>query len=176
MAREPPAASASPAKGCDLRVPTIRSWALTRGFRAPSWDQESVRDSVHEDSASAPIAAGQRPRPSFRHPQAGSDAAMAEIVATRLRAANRSTGWSCRFRDRPTTAPAPGRSAAVGSGRLVDAAREWGSVAGQHRVDGVGEPAHRRHEPFPHVRPCVAVFDAHVVGVAGVYARGAFVV
>ena len=28
-----------------------------QGFRAPSGDQESVRDSVHEDSASAPIAA-----------------------------------------------------------------------------------------------------------------------
>ena len=28
-----------------------------QGFRAPSWDQESVRDSVHEDSASAPLAA-----------------------------------------------------------------------------------------------------------------------
>ena len=42
----------------------------THRFRAPSWDQESVRDSVHEDSASARIAAGQRPRPSFRHPQA----------------------------------------------------------------------------------------------------------
>ena len=40
-----------------------------QGFRAPSWDQESVRDSVHEDSGSARIAAGQRPRPSFRHPQ-----------------------------------------------------------------------------------------------------------
>ena len=40
-----------------------------QGLRAPSWDQESVRDSVHEDSASARIAAGQRPRPSFRHPQ-----------------------------------------------------------------------------------------------------------
>ena len=39
-----------------------------QGLRAPSWDQESVRDSVHEDSASAPIAAGQRPRQSFRHP------------------------------------------------------------------------------------------------------------
>ena len=39
-----------------------------QGFRAPSGDQESVRDSVHEDSASARIAAGQRPRPSFRHP------------------------------------------------------------------------------------------------------------
>ena len=39
-----------------------------QGFRAPSGDQESVRDSVHEDSASAPIAAGQRPRQSFRHP------------------------------------------------------------------------------------------------------------
>ena len=42
-----------------------------QGFRAPSGDQESVRDSVHEDSASAPIAAGQRPRQSFRHPQGG---------------------------------------------------------------------------------------------------------
>ena len=41
-----------------------------QGFLAPSWDQESVRDSVHEDSASARIAAGQRPRPSFRHPHA----------------------------------------------------------------------------------------------------------
>ena len=40
-----------------------------QGFRAPSGDQESVHDAVHEDSASAPIAAGQRPRPSFRHPQ-----------------------------------------------------------------------------------------------------------
>ena len=40
-----------------------------QGFRAPSGDQESVRDSVHEDSASARIAAGQRPRQSFRHPQ-----------------------------------------------------------------------------------------------------------
>ena len=25
-----------------------------QGLRAPSWDQESVHDSVHEDSASAP--------------------------------------------------------------------------------------------------------------------------
>ena len=40
-----------------------------QGFRAPSGDQESVRDSVHEDSASVRIAARQRPRPSFRHPQ-----------------------------------------------------------------------------------------------------------
>ena len=40
-----------------------------QGFRAPSWDQESARDSVHEDSTSARIAARQRPRPSFRHPQ-----------------------------------------------------------------------------------------------------------
>ena len=43
-----------------------------QGFRAPSWDQESARDSVHEDSASVRIAAGQRPRPSFRHPQGDS--------------------------------------------------------------------------------------------------------
>ena len=41
-----------------------------QGFRAPSWDQESVHDAVHEDSASARIAIGQRPRPSFRHPHA----------------------------------------------------------------------------------------------------------
>ena len=40
-----------------------------QGFRAASRDQESVRDSGHEDSASARIAAGQRPRPSFRHPR-----------------------------------------------------------------------------------------------------------
>ena len=40
-----------------------------QGFRAPSGDQESVHDAVHEDSASARIATGQRPRPSFRHPQ-----------------------------------------------------------------------------------------------------------
>ena len=47
-----------------------RNWigGADQGFRAPSWDQESARDSVHEDSASAPIAAGQRPRQSFRHP------------------------------------------------------------------------------------------------------------
>ena len=44
-----------------------------QGFLAPSWNQESVRDSGHEHSASAPIAAGQRPRPSFRHPQADSE-------------------------------------------------------------------------------------------------------
>ena len=42
-----------------------------QGFRAPSWDQESVHDAVHEDSASARMATGQRPRPSFRHPQSG---------------------------------------------------------------------------------------------------------
>ena len=39
-----------------------------QGFRAPSWDQESAHNAVHEDSASARIAAGQLPRPSFRHP------------------------------------------------------------------------------------------------------------
>ena len=39
-----------------------------QGLRAPSGDQESVRDSVHEDSASARIAAGRRPRQSFREP------------------------------------------------------------------------------------------------------------
>ena len=60
--RWPPAGSYMAATGQDLMA------ADTQGFRAPSWDQKSVRDSVHEDSASAPIAAGQRPRPSFRHP------------------------------------------------------------------------------------------------------------
>ena len=44
-----------------------------QGFRAPSGHQESVRDSEHEDSASAPIAAGQRPRPNYGHPQAPVD-------------------------------------------------------------------------------------------------------
>ena len=33
-------------------------------------NEEAVDDAVHEDPASARIAAGQRPRPSFRHPQA----------------------------------------------------------------------------------------------------------
>ena len=44
--------------------------AVLTTWRCPvgAGDQESVRDSVHEDSASAHIAAGQRPRPSFRHP------------------------------------------------------------------------------------------------------------
>ena len=37
------------------------------GFRAPFGDQESVRDLVYEDSGSASIAVGQRPRQSFRH-------------------------------------------------------------------------------------------------------------
>ena len=54
-------------------VPIMRSWALTRGFALHPGTrnryQESVHDAVHEDSASARIAAGQRPRPSFRHPQ-----------------------------------------------------------------------------------------------------------
>ena len=56
---------------CSLPVGAHKSVVgADQGFRAASGDQESVRDSVHEDSASAPIAAGQRPRPSFRHPQA----------------------------------------------------------------------------------------------------------
>ena len=50
-------------------VPIIRSWALTRGFALHPGTRESVHDAVHEDSASARIATGQRPRPSFRHPQ-----------------------------------------------------------------------------------------------------------
>ena len=47
--------------------------AADQGLRAPSGDQESLHDSVHEDSASASIAAGHRPRPSFRHPQGAGD-------------------------------------------------------------------------------------------------------
>ena len=43
-----------------------------QGLRAPSWDQESVRDLVYEDSGAAPVAVCQRPRPSFRHPQGSS--------------------------------------------------------------------------------------------------------
>ena len=65
------------ARGPELAQPT-QLWRVgahnsvvgaDQGLRAPSWDQESVRDSVHEDSASPRIAARQRPRPSFRHPQ-----------------------------------------------------------------------------------------------------------
>ena len=68
-----------------------------QGFRAPSGDQESVRDSGHEDSASAPIAAGQRPRPSFRHPQASptNTEEPPNQPATRFRAPTRGDepGW-----------------------------------------------------------------------------------
>ena len=32
-------------------------------------NQQAVHDAIHEDSTSARIAARQRPRPSFRHPQ-----------------------------------------------------------------------------------------------------------
>ena len=53
------------------------------GLCAPSWDQESVRDSGHEDSASASIAAGQRPRLSLRHPQAVGDVRIAERLVLR---------------------------------------------------------------------------------------------
>ena len=58
-----------------------------QGFRAPSWDQESVRDSVHEDSASARIAAGQRPRPSFRHPHPSLRPHYRALTATTSRSA-----------------------------------------------------------------------------------------
>ena len=35
-------------------VPIIWSWALTRGLRAPSWDQQSERDSEHEELSIGP--------------------------------------------------------------------------------------------------------------------------
>ena len=57
------------------RYPVDSVVGADQGFRAPSWDQESVNDAGHEDSASARISAGQRPRPSFRHPQAASNPA-----------------------------------------------------------------------------------------------------
>ena len=51
--------------------------------------QESVQDSVHEDSGSARIAAGQLPRPSFRQPHGptrrrGLNAAGMLVVYARL--------------------------------------------------------------------------------------------
>ena len=68
-----------------------------QGFRAPSWDQESVRDSVHEDSASARIAAGHRPRPSFRHPQAAlGELPSAASPTTSLRALSRHRFFWCQ--------------------------------------------------------------------------------
>ena len=54
---------------CDLVGAHNSVVGADQGFRAPSWDQESVHDAVHEDSASARRATGQRPRPSFRHPR-----------------------------------------------------------------------------------------------------------
>ena len=60
-------------EACQVFVAHNSVVSADQRFRAPSWDQESVRDSIHEDSASAPIAAGQRPRPSFPHPQAEPD-------------------------------------------------------------------------------------------------------
>ena len=43
-----------------------------QGLRAPSWDQESVRDSVHEDSASARIAGRPTTTAEFPGPQRAS--------------------------------------------------------------------------------------------------------
>ena len=50
-------------------VPIIRSWAMTRGFalRSGTRNRYEIR---YTRTGSARIAAGQRPRPSFRHPHA----------------------------------------------------------------------------------------------------------
>ena len=55
-----------------------------QGFRAPSGDQESAHNAVHEDSASARIAAGQRPRPSFRHPRPVFLATVEDLFSRRM--------------------------------------------------------------------------------------------
>ena len=56
-----------------------------QGFRAPSRDQESVHDAGHEDSASARIATGQRPRRSFRHPQGHDESVCVQNTPERRR-------------------------------------------------------------------------------------------
>ena len=63
------------------------------GLLAPSWDQESVRDSVHEGSASARIAAGQRPRPSFRHPHASSRLGSVSVSSGRSTCRRSTVSW-----------------------------------------------------------------------------------
>ena len=101
-----------------------------QGFRAPSGDQESVRDSGHEDSASAPIAAGQRPRPSFRHPQV-SRSILGPGIGTRFGTRGLSIG---PHRDRSTTTaefPAP-TGCPSGPGRLVR--RRWRTACRPRRA------------------------------------------
>ena len=58
-------------RSSSLWVPIIRSWALTRGFalHPGTRNRYEIR---YTRTGSARIAAGQRPRPSFRHPQARS--------------------------------------------------------------------------------------------------------
>ena len=97
-----------------------------QGFRAPSWDQESVQDSVHEDSGSARIAAGQLPRPSFRHPhdgRPGGRCGWVQCRAMRRRCQRNSvsgvTSHPARLGRASAAAIAPSklRSASVSSGR-----------------------------------------------------------
>ena len=50
-------------------VPIIRSWALTRGFALHPGTRNRYEIRYTRTQHRPPIAAGQRPRPSFRHPQ-----------------------------------------------------------------------------------------------------------
>ena len=51
-------------------VPIIRSWALTRGFALHPGTRNRYEIRYTRTQHRPPIAAGQRPRPSFRHPHA----------------------------------------------------------------------------------------------------------
>ena len=88
-------------------------------------NQQAVDNAAHEDSASAPIAAGRQPRPSFRHPHAStsnsapvpaSEAEHATSKNTRGHTHGSGTGAvatrghaSCKF-SRPTPEPPTPRS------------------------------------------------------------------
>ena len=98
-------------------------------FRAPSWDQESVRDSVHEDSASAHIAAGQLPRPSFRHPQGPVSGDAASVPAQQRVGGDQPPG-SARPRERGRNRS---EQAAVGVGELgsVDLSAQHSELVAQ---------------------------------------------
>ena len=50
-------------------MPIIRSWALTRGFALHPETRNRYEIRYTRTQHRPPIAAGQRPRPSFRHPQ-----------------------------------------------------------------------------------------------------------
>ena len=88
--------SPGPAGACQRRGDVSRGrglaarrecWGAPTHSEANQRNEEAVHNAVHEDSGSARIAAGQRPRPSFRHPHAGNSYSCA------LRTDNTITCW-----------------------------------------------------------------------------------